>query len=291
MRWLVGLDLLDYSKGAVRFAAWLHRNAGAERFTGIHVLEAQPRRLGRADQTEDELRAWVLELAAKAVDELGVGEHLDGVSVVEADDADEGLERALEIKGGSALIVGRRARIGEDPFIRLGAVARRLVRRLPAPLAVVPPDLDDDLPEGPIVLATDLGPSSEPALLFARELAAAVGREILVVYAVAVHGAFEAYVSATSWDRAHLEAAESAQAALTAWLERHRLSARSIVVQGPAGQAILGVAEREGAAMIIAGSRRLSLVDRIFSSSVGAELAALAPMPVIIVPPEPPLES
>lgn len=43
--------------------------------------------------------------------------------------------------------------------------------------------------------------------------------------------------------------------------------------------------------MLITGSRRLSLVERIFSSSVGASVAAMAPIPVLLVPPEEPVEA
>ncbi|NJK31386.1 MAG: universal stress protein, partial [Deltaproteobacteria bacterium] len=69
------------------------------------------------------------------------------------------LERAAMLEL-DALLVGRRARRDEDPIVRLGEVTRRVVRKLPAPVIVVPPDFGDDardlLGSGPIILATDL---------------------------------------------------------------------------------------------------------------------------------------
>ena len=50
------------------------------------------------------------------------------------------------------------------------------------------------------------------------------------------------------------------------------------------GPELLAVANEERASMIVCGSRRLSLAERIFSSSVGTELAAAAPIPVAIIP-------
>jgi nucleotide-binding universal stress UspA family protein len=292
MRWIVGLDLLDLSHGAMRFAAWIHRHASGERFSGVHVLTPQPLRLSLSDKTEEEFREWVLGLAKGAVGALGVDVDLDEVSVIEADTGEEGLTSALSVKGGSALVIGRKAPAADDDaVVRLGRVARRLLRQMPAPIAVVPPDLGEELPPGPVVMATDLGPSSEAALAFAKLFAETVGRELVVVHAVTVQNTLQVYVAPNAWDRAHLEAGERGQAALAEWLDAHQVSARALIVSGPTGNGILAACEREKACVVIAGSRRLSLVERIFSSSVGGSLAAMAPIPVIMIPPEPPAEA
>lgn len=288
MRWIVGLDLMEFSVGAVRFAKWLHDAVPGEEFTGVHILEPQPARMSRGDQSEDEFRGWVHGLARRSVRDLGAEAAIAEVALHEAEAADEGLEAALTRVQASALIVGRKARTDEDPIVRLGRIARRMVRRMPAPLCVVPPDLPETLPPGPVVVASGLDASSQAALLFARAFASAIGRELVVATAVVVRTAMQAYVSASGWDRAHLEAMEDGQRALARWLADHREAARGVVVRGPAGQGILDVCARERACVLICGSRRLSFLDRIFTSSVGAELAATAPIPVIIVPPEAP---
>ncbi|MEZ4382541.1 MAG: universal stress protein [Nannocystaceae bacterium] len=290
MRWIVGLDLLDLSHGAMRFAAWIRRHAPGERFTGVHVLTPQPLRLSLSDKTEEEFRQWVLGLAQGAVAQLDV--EVDEVSVVEADTGEVGLTQALQVKGGSALIIGRKAPAADDTsIVRLGAVARRLLRQMPAPVAIVPPDLGDELPPGPVVLATDLEPNSDSALAFAKLFADVVGRELVVVHAVTVQNTLQVYVAPNAWDRAHLEAGERGEAALSRWLDGHKVSARALIVSGPTGTGILAACEREQACVLITGSRRLSLVERIFSSSVGASVAAMAPIPVLLVPPEEPVEA
>jgi nucleotide-binding universal stress UspA family protein len=285
MRWIVGLDLLELSHGAIRFAKWIHRHHPDEEMFGVHSLGPQPQSFASADQSEEELRQWILGLAERSVADQGASSSFAGVAVVEATAPEDGLEHGLALKQASALIIGRKARRGEDPVVRLGRVARRLLRQMASPIAVVPPDLGEELPPGPVVLATDLEPSSDSALLFARDFAAMVGRDLLVVHAVSVQSALQVYVAASAWDRAHLEATERGQAAVSAYLDKHGISAQIEIVRGPIAFGILSACERAQACVLISGSRRLSFVDRIFNSSVGGELAALAAIPVIVVPP------
>lgn len=285
MRWIVGVDLLELSHGAIRFARWINRRQPSEAMIGVHCLGPQPAMYAPADQTEEEFKAWVLGLAERAVADLGAADAFESVAVVEASAPEDGLEAALEAKKGSALVIGRKAKRGEDPMVRLGRVARRLLRQMPSPLVVVPPDFGEEPPPGPVVVATDLGPSSAGALEFARAFAEAVGRELVVVYAVSAQSSLQVYVNASAWDRAHIEANERGQAALSAYLGERGIRARGVVVSGPVGFGILGTCEREHACALICGSRRLSFVDRIFTSSIGAELASLAAIPVIVVPP------
>ena len=238
-----------------------------------------------ADQSEEEFRSWVLGLAERSVADQGASRAFEAIAVVEATAPEDGLEEALKVKDGSALVIGRKAKRGEDPMVRLGRVARRLLRQMPAPIAVVPPDLGEEPPPGPVVVATDLGASSASAIEVGRAFAAAVGRELVVVHAVSMQSSLQVYVAASAWDRAHLEAQERGQRALSDYLSERGVEARGVVVSGPIGFGILNVCEREQACALITGSRRLSFVDRIFTSSVGAELAALAVIPVIVVPP------
>lgn len=285
MRWIVGLDLLDHSHGALRFARWLHQRGPGEVMIGVHAL-------GMATLHDPEIAAetpfktWILEATRRSVAELGAAEAFAEIGVIEAMAPEDGLERALVDKGASALILGRRARSRDDRLVRLGRVARRLLRQMPAPIAVVPPDLADEPPPGPVVVATDLDASAESALAFAALFAALVGRELVVVHAVAPEGAMRAYVSATAWDRANLEAIERGAARVRSYLDARGVTARAEVVPTPIAAGVLDVCAREGACALVCGSRRLSFVDRIFTSSVGSELAALATIPVIVVPPE-----
>lgn len=285
MRWIVGLDLLDHSRGAIRFARWLHRTQAAEAMIGVHALGMAP--TGHAaGPAEGSFHAWVHAATRRAVDELGASDAFAELGVIEAMAPEDGLEQALVDKRASGLIVGRRARSDEDPVIRLGRVARRLLRQMPAPLAVVPPDLGEAPPPGPVIVATDLDASAEAALAFAVRFARAIGRDLVVVHAVTVAGALQAYLSAQAWDREHLEAIERGEAAVRTHLAARGVQARVEVVRSPIGAGVLAACARHDACALICGSRRLSLVDRIFTSSVGSELAALAAIPVLVIPPD-----
>ena len=93
-----------------------------------------------------------------------------------------GLLLALMIgAAASGLVIGRAAERGSRAVVRLGRVARRVLRRLPCPVVVVPPDLSA-VADGPILLATDLDVASASAVTFARDLAARHGRELKVVH-------------------------------------------------------------------------------------------------------------
>ena len=62
--------------------------------------------------------------------------------------------------------------------------------------------------------------------------------------------------------------------------------AKPMSAAGDTVEAIMHVAETRSAALIVVGSRRLSMVERLFKSSAGVDLARFARCPVLVVPPE-----
>src|SRR5690606_8529752 len=104
------------------------------------------------------------ELAVRHVTEVMAREGLTGervrVELAEDDENARGLSEAAIRLGVDALIIGRRARRDDDPVGRLGPGTRRILRRLPAPVIVVPPDYggrsDGGLGEGPVILGVEL---------------------------------------------------------------------------------------------------------------------------------------
>src|SRR5690606_31904612 len=73
----------------------------------------------------------------------------------------------------------------DHPWVRLGRVARKMLRRLPVPVVVVPPDLEKDaIGDGPVLCTIDTDAHSLAAVRFARELARAVGRELELAHAL-----------------------------------------------------------------------------------------------------------
>jgi len=226
--------------------------------------------------TVDDIRRLVAE---SGVDDPFAGFHADWAGTPE-----EGLALAAANPEVTGIIIGRVS--GRDPPApaRLGKVARRLVRRLPVPVMVVPPDLlRTDIGKGPVVLATDLDAASIPAAEMARDLARAFGRELLVAcvdesfYRVPAF-APDAIVPLTLVERRTDEA-------VLAWTRARGLdSPRLQLCEGERVSTLASVAREHDAALIVCGSRRLSLGERIFASSTASELARRGDRAVLVVP-------
>lgn len=289
MHWIVATNLRDDSRGALEFAAWLHRHV-RERSEHPATALAVIREGGFVDtgETRQLIEERVLEAASTFVRRSPARDVVDRVDVRRAEDVATALSEAAAAPD-TALIMGRAAPRENRRLVRLGTVARRTLRRLGGPVVVVPPDWTTGLSgEGPIVVAVDATAPSLAAIAFAEQVAAAVGRPLLAVQAIrgvaALGSAFLTPAEFTeSRDRQHRQEVEE----LVTFLADHghgSLTVRS--VPGPTLHTILDVAEDVEAAMIVCGSRRLSLVERIVSASVGSELASFARRPVVVVPPD-----
>ncbi|MDC0669797.1 universal stress protein [Nannocystis radixulma] len=273
-RWILGLDLGARSRGAVAFARWL-REAG-EPVTSVHVLETWTRGYLRSDNFE-QLQAAL----ARATGEMGLASP-DDIRVVEADRAEVGLARAAE--GAAGLVIGRAAPTDGRALIRLGATARRILRGLPAPVIVVPPEWTVAA-AGPVLVATDLEDTSAGAVAFAQELAARHGRALALVHVGAA--LYNDFID--ELDPRWLAAREIYRAdvvdAVREWAaERGLAGATRHVLYGDPPQAIARLAEACEAAIVVVGSRRLGTVARAFLSSTASTLASFAACPVAVVP-------
>lgn len=273
--WIVALDLRDRSRGALAFAGWL--GAAGESVVGAYVLEAWSRPYIRSD-VEADLR----DAADRAAQALGCRPPERIVSE-EAETAEAGLARMAF--GASGLIIGRVAAHPRRALSRLGPVARRLLRQLPAPVIVVPPTLVR-VAAGPILLATDLGPASDEAALFARGLAARLGRDLEVVHVGEDFYEEDDEVRDPVWQRARdAYRAEVAQDT-ERWASAQGLAAAPRHIRhGDPVLELADLAETRDAALVVVGSRRLGLPARFFLSSTASALAGLAACPVAVVPP------
>ncbi|MCA9690213.1 MAG: universal stress protein [Myxococcales bacterium] len=286
MRWVVGIDFQHRCDGAVGLARWLHSNTARARFLGVHVIEL-PILLESYDLmgVESEARKHALRL----LDDAGAASAFTDLQVVVDTSADHGIERVRAEQGAMGMIVGRRAAREGRPWIALGKVARRLIRHVAAPLIVVPRDLPTEaLEAGPIVVATDLTDQSVPALRFAQRLAGDLGRPLRVVHAIPIVDLPEVYGPYVAWVVPPGELRGRCEANLRSWLIEQEVAGApgltSAVLDGPVVHALAADAEERGAALVVCGARRLSMVERLFASSVGSELAAGASVPVAIVP-------
>jgi len=273
--WIVGLDLGERSLGALVVGNWLAR--GPDRVVGVYVLESWSRPYVAGD---------IINSVHHTVDSAAAQQHVPPparVSVLEANLAEEGLARAAE--GAAGLVIGRAARAGDGPLVRLGHVARRLLRMLPGPVVVVPRDLTA-IPPGPIVLATDLGDATAAALPFAQHLAARHGRPLELVHVGEPRNSDLIDDLEPSWRAAREEYRAQVERAFDVWMADHHLGRvpRHIAYGDPATKVAEFAAARQ-AALVVVGSRRLGAAARVFLSSTASTLAGAATCPVAVVPP------
>lgn len=289
MKWVVGLDLLPDSQGALHFVAWLHEQGAAANgdVEGLCVLEeaafftVHGAARKRVEQGVREAARGMLEASPASKAFGDVQAHIQS-SVREA-------LSELARSRGAVLVIGRQARRGEQGLVRLGKIARRLLRHLPGPVVVVPPDLQaSDIPEGPVLVAADAAADSLPAILFARAYARALGRPLRVVHVLpTVSDVGLEYLSPARAAELRHEHGQRARETFNRFVEEHSLGDLPIsLLPGPVIEAVLEVARAERACTIVCGSRNLNVAARVLSASVGSELAASASIPVVVVPPD-----
>lgn len=230
---------------------------------------------GIVDAARDTLRAAL----ATATD----GATFTSVDIVLAPDAAYGLADAAADAGADGVLVDRRAgRIGHG-LVRLGRVARNLLRTLPVPVMVVPNDLAAvQIGAGPVVVATDLGLSSVAAMRFGGRLASQLGRPLTALH---VSPGLEPFPSFYGEGVAPIANEPRSGAEVEQWMRAHDLSAADVaVLEGSVVESVIAEARRIDAPMIVCGSEHLSPLVRLFSASVAGDLARLADRAVLVVP-------
>lgn len=286
-KWVIGLDTLSRHRGAVSFASWWQRacKSAAPEFVGLHVH--RPYELPAS--TEGSTLEW---LRAEARDPSfdDVREALPGAAVrtTEATNIAQTLEAEVDRIGGSGIIIGRKAKAEQASAIRLGGVARRMLRRLHQPVSVVPPDWNEDAhASGPVLLATDLKDDSLGALAFAKSFASACGRDLVAVHVSRDVGRYFHYArSDARFDTLRQRVLDDLDTRTRAWLDEHDAKdAKVLAVLGDAAERVLHMAVEHDAVAVICGSRGLSVPERMLQASVGSTVAAFANCPVTIVAP------
>jgi len=294
MRWLIGFDPTPSSTGVVRFAAWLHaRSHGRHVMHGIHVETSVSTGLETEvgpgpDLVPAERRARSF-LEAQGVSEVFA--HVESVHGA----PEKVLQALARVRDFDGLLLGRAAPSKGSPMVSLGRVPRRLLRGLELPTVVVAPDVGEPPPElGPIVVGVTPTPESLEAAGFAMLLGGEL--ELPVVLAHVVEPPRPVMTAGvlslephdpvmSSSDIAPPEDTAGPAAALAEWTARHGLDDLPLELRvGHVAVKLLELARERHATMIVCGSRRLSLIDRLFTSSVGSELATHADRPVVVVP-------
>jgi len=287
MKWLIGLDLRPGGSGALAFAKGLRDQVNdreSHDVTCVHVVEASTLlRHESVVEMEDEITAH----ARREMEAAGVRPEERNPRIVFGLPADTGLVEVAQDIGADAIIVGRRAGAYESRVVRLGRVARRLLRKLPVPTVIVPPDVRaNGLGRGPIMLATDLTDHSAGAAAFAREMSRILDRPIVAIHIVPDSAAELSFLPAATLEQLYGQLGMQEGQNIETWLLHQGLTnASTALATGDVVDRILTIAEQEKPPLIVCGSRLLSTPARIFGSSVGSDLAAHARVAVAVVPP------
>ncbi|PRQ03459.1 Universal stress protein family protein [Enhygromyxa salina] len=288
-KWGVGVELAADHLGPLRLVAAL--TEGSDDLTvGVHVIPDRELLNPLINHEEaQQIRQQVAKDVAEVMTRAGLDVERVRAELVEDDQVERGLSESAARLGVDALVVGRRAKRDEDPLVRLGEVTRRLLRRLPVPVVVVPPDfgVDDDrgLGEGPIIVGVDLSEHCNEAAKFAAALAARLDLPLLLAHGSQAFHWGVSYIPTATMERLQNQTREAAGAKLREWAAAQGLGhAEHHVFMGDPAKHLLQVAHAKDAAMVVTGSRMLGPVERLFLSSVSSELAAAANCPVAVVP-------
>jgi nucleotide-binding universal stress UspA family protein len=288
-KWIVGLDLRKSSQGAIRYAAWFSRTSSTEEhLIGLHVLEEAQLQAALRYHHLEELRKGAKEAAETVLERVGAADKLTDLHIVEGTTAENDLESARQYHRADGIIVGRQAKREGRHVLRLGRVARRILRMLPSPVIVVPPDLEtDQIGDGPVAVSVNLHEDCIAAATFAADMAQRLGRKLLLVHVVPLpedYGA--AYIPEASLQKLRIEHQTTGETELEAWAKEQGLeSADRLVLQGGLIEHLLEAAEQHQACLLVTGSRRLSGLERMLLTSICSELASRAPCAVAVVPP------
>ena len=289
--WLVGVDLRRNAEGALAFAAWLASQKQDDSFIPVHVLVAEHLQavLQRHHLAEVQDAAKV---AMKAmIEKHDDGNHFADPLIVEGGTAEDRLEIVRGEQNAQVLVVNRFATESRRRLRRLGRVARRSLRRLRSPVITCPPGLTvDKVGKGPVVVSTNLTEECGRALEFGADLAKRTGRKLVVA---TVRRLPDQQAPAYLGDQTAAKVAEArkeeAGEALAKWIADHDIPADGqAVLLGEVVTNITDFAAEQDACIIVAGSRQLSKIERMFLTSVGRGLSAVSTTPVAIVPPTEP---
>ena len=288
--WIVGLDLRPTGRGAIHFARWLHRASepAPVGLVGIHVLEQAHLQAALRYHHLEELETAATKAADSMVSDADAHACVPQRHVVQGVHASTALKDALAEHGAEGIIIGRLAPRAGGRIFRLGRTARRLLRMLPGPVIVVPPDYAASADKAPVVVTTNLCDDAATAMRFGVEFAKRTGRPVTALHIVPQPDDYAAhYIPAESRAKIAGEHEAEARVGIKKWLTGLGLAVdHQEVIVGHITESAVDYARDKGAALLVSGSRRLSTLERLLITSIGSELAATASCAVAIVPPK-----
>jgi len=141
-----------------------------------------------------------------------------------------------------------------------------------------------------ILHASDFSPASRSALKVARDLARALKAQLILCHAYEALPPFSGEPSIPS--NLFSQMMTSAREEATRQLEKLAKAARgngirvsTVLVEGPPAPAVIRVAKRKGAQLIVVGTHGRTGVPRMLMGSVADRIVRLSPCPVLTVRP------
>jgi nucleotide-binding universal stress UspA family protein len=210
------------------------------------------------------------------------------VQLIQALDAAEALQQAVTSQRADALVVGRAAPGAAGVrIVRLGRVARRLLRSATMPLVVVPPDVTTDaLGDGPLVALVRLDARSARTATFAAALAGRLGRPLALIHVIPPTLEQAApFFPADLGEKVASEQRARGEEALARWVAGSGLAPQlTAVLPGNPIDAALAFADARRAPLLLVGARPLHGIASVLAAGTASVLAAVAALPVVVVP-------
>lgn len=293
---VVGTDLSKPAELAMREAArWARLWSGqlVVVLVAPNSLRGNPLFPAWEAHVEAQLSAVKEQAREEVLRQLGdvVGEVPVEVVLAHGEPATE-LVEAAKSRAADLLVVGSHGYTGLKRVL-LGSVAEKVVRRAECPVLVARPS-----EPGPVLVATDFSPASEPAtregLAIARRLGA---RPILghvidfgPMPGVAWSNAFPEPLAAGFGSSSYLppaevrdEARREAERRLKALLFEAGVDGDVATEEGPSGPTLATLAEKVGASLVVVGTAGRSGLARLALGSVAEAAVRNCPCSVLVV--------
>jgi nucleotide-binding universal stress UspA family protein len=141
---------------------------------------------------------------------------------------------------------------------------------------------------GRILFATDFSKASEKAFEQSIDIAQERGAELLIAHAYQPPSVVptDAYLSAAMYEELDTQLRDAAAQQLEGFVRLARdrgVSARALLLAGPAYEAIADAAREQGAGLIVMGTHGRTGPARFFLGSVATRVTSSAPCPVLTV--------
>ncbi len=298
-RVLCPVDLSSCSRAALQHAVAIARWYEAK-VTALHVFRQVPvvdtaaAALGAGlytppvALTEVDRKAVERQVAEFVAHTPGAGDV--AVQVCEGINIREEILHQAEAVRADLLVLGSHGLTGVKRLV-LGSVAENVLRHSLTPVLIVPPHASaaaaSGVPFKRIVCAVDFEADSYRALRYAFDLAQESDAELTLLHAVtmpAVHvGAEELAIEVESIRDTAMRSARERLDALVPDEARGYCSVHAEVIEGPAHEAVLGLATEVNADLIIMGVRDRAAIDMAVFGSTTQAVVRAAHCPVLTV--------